>query len=470
MAWTISAGSLPRLFSSVLCAGLLYAGLALPATAATVTEGAEPCDFVLDGPIEAGDFDKLAAFKTDPDFWRKDGFYWEPTICLNSPGGSLTEGGKIAKFVYDEGLQTRVGDGAICHSVCAIIFMMGNKNSGPTTVEETRTLHIGGDLAFHSPSISIEGSQRYGAAELKLAYELGLESILNIIELANAPRYLESGSMMHPGLIKMLLETPATELFHITTIEQALSWDIGLEGVPEHLPPVATQRQMVCENGLMRGFRRPSEIFDRTDNNFMTQGVFRLMPLTTSAQYRLLPTYDPDELQQGLVYGFRYWDLPVECRVRIDTGAVAICGNDAYHNLGVGDCEDDFFVPLPDYARYHPLTEFRALKRSGIAADVLREARCTLRDGAGKMLRSDSCMQAIDIFQRGDRKFARHSLHWPGGALSTIEISTRPGFGVDEAPDIYLVDGATAEPQGADGTCLRITGSGSLLCVEDAPL
>lgn len=469
MVWTISASAPPQPFSSLLCAGLLSLTLAQPAAAATVTEGTAPCDFVLDGPIAQGDFDKLAAFKTDPDFWRKDGFYWEPRLCLNSPGGSLTEGGKIAKFVYDEGLQTRVGDGAICHSVCAIIFMMGNKHSGPTTVEETRTLHIGGDLAFHSPSISVDGTQRYGAAELKLAYDLGLESILNILELANAPRYLESGSMMHPGLIKVLLDTPASELFHITTVEQALSWDIGLEGVPEHLPPVATQRQMVCENGLMRGFRRPSEIFDRGDNNFMTQGVFRLRPLSTTAQYRLLPTYDPEELQQGVVYGFRYWDLPVECRVRIETGAVAVCGTDSYHNHSVGDCEDDYLVPLPDYARYHPLTEFRALRDTGIAADVLREARCTLRAASGGVLRSDSCFQAIDIFQRGDRKYARHSLHWPDGARSTIEISTRPGFGVDEAPDLYLVDGATAEPQGEDGTCLRIGGSGSVLCVEDAP-
>ncbi|SMX37715.1 hypothetical protein [Maliponia aquimaris] len=465
MAWTVFTFPLPRLLSGLLYSCLLCAGLALPATAANVTAGAEPCDFALDGPIEAGDVDKLAAFRSDPDLWRKDGRYWEPTLCLNSPGGNLAEGGKIARFVYDTGLQTRIGDGAICHSVCAIVFMMGNRHSGPTTVEQTRTLHVGGDLAFQSPSFSTDDTRHAEAPELRQAYQQGVNGILTFLRLANAQRPFETGGMIHPGLFEAMLDTPPDALFHITTIEQALSWEIGLEGVPQHLPPVATQRQMVCENGLMRGFRRPSEIFDRSDNNFMTQAVFRLRPLSTTAQYRLLPEYDPEELAQGVVYGFRYWDLPVECRVRIDSGAVAVCGRDAYHNHSVGDCEDDTLVPLPDHARYHPLTEFRALERSGIAADVLREARCTLHDGSGKVLRSDSCMQAIDIFQRGDRKFARHSLHWPDGAPGTIEISTRPTFGVDEAPDIYRVDGAEAAPKGEDGTCLRIAAQDQVICV-----
>lgn len=452
--------------AALLCLAASMLVTALPAQAATVATGTAPCDFVIDGPIEPGDFEKLAAFRTDPDFWRKDGRYWEPVLCLNSRGGSLTEGARIAQFVYDTGLQTRIGDGAICHSVCAIIFMMGNKHSGPTTVEQNRTLHIGGDLAFHSPSISIDSTQRYGAVELKLAYDLGLQSILQIIELANAQRVFESGSMMHPGLIRSLLDTPASELYHITTIEQALSWDIGLEGVPEHLPQESLQRQMVCENGLMRGFRRPSEIFGETDNNFMSAEVFRLRPLSTTAQYRLLPVYDPEELQQGIVYSFRYWDLPVECRVRTERGAVAVCGEDARYDRQTGDCASDRFVPLPDYARYHPLTEFRALQRSGIAADVLREAQCALRAASGTALHQAPCTQAIDILARGDRKYARHTLHWPNGDRTTVEISTRPSFGVEEAPDIYLVDGVQAAPTGGDGTCLRLA-DGTSFCVSD---
>ncbi|MBY6113462.1 hypothetical protein KUW09_04000 [Mameliella alba] len=436
--------------------------------AATVQEGAAPCDFTLDGSITAGDFDKLAAFRTNPDTWYKDGLYWEPTLCLNSPGGSLSEGAKIARFVYDTGLQTRIGNGSACYSVCAIIFMMGNKHSGPTTVEETRTLHIGGDLAFHSPSITIDGSQSYGADELRLAYELGVESILNIVELANLQRRYESGAMMHPGLIGALLDTPANQLFHITTIEQALSWDIGLEGVPEHLPQMDVQRLMTCENALSRGYRRPSEIYGGTDNHFLTADVFALAPLSTTAQYRLFWDYQPEDLDHGLVFSFRYWDLPVECRVKLDNGKVEVCGFDSRFQLEIGDCQSDRFVRLPHYARYHPQTEFRTLDRTGISADILRAARCSWRSVSGATLREEACTQAIDMFQRADRKFARHTLHWPNGERTVVEIATKPGFGIDDAIDIFRVDGEAAEPVAGMQHCLMLPRSGQSICVSEA--
>ncbi len=441
--------------------------LPLAAQAATVYESGASCDYVIDGPITPGDFDKLSAFRTDPNGWRKDGLYHEPVLCLNSPGGSLTEGARIAQFVYETGLQTRVGDGAICHSICAIIFMMGNKHSGPTTVEENRTLHVGGDLAFHSPSISIDSGKSYSAAELELAYKLGLDSILNIINLANSQRPFESGAMMHPGLIKVLLDTPASELYHITTIEQALSWDIGLDGVPEHLPQTSIQQQMVCENGLMRGFRRPSEIYDRSGNNFMTSEVFDLVPLSESGAYRLLPDFGVEELAQGIVYSYRYWALPVECQVRIDTGAVQVCGVDSAFNNQVGDCYADHYVNLPDHARYHPMTEFRALQRSGIAADVLRSARCTRRSSGGAVLRDGTCVQAIDIFKRDERKFARHTLHWDNLERTVIEISARPYNSGEDTPDIYRIDGMRAEPLDGNDACLRVPDNSTVFCVTD---
>lgn len=458
---------LHRLCLWLCCILFVNLGLSQAAQGATVGVGTAPCTFVIEGPISEGDFEQLAAFRGEAQFWSETGYGLDPVLCLNSEGGSLVEGGKIARFVYEKGLQTRIEDGSKCYSVCAIIFMMGNKHSGPTTVEENRTLHIGGDLAFHSPSILIDSTQRYGAAELKLAYALALESVLNILDLANSQRPFEAGAMMHPGLIRALLDTPASALFHISTIEQALSWDIGLEGVPEYLPQFSIQRQMVCENGLMRGFRRPSEIYDRSDNNFMSEQVFKLTPLSRSAAYRLVPDYSAADIEEGIVYGFRYWALPMECRVRIDSGQVQVCGHDSNFNHGVGDCHANRFIPLPDYARYHPLTEFKTLRTARVAADVLRSARCTLRSAAGTTLRNELCTQAITVFQRGDRKFAAHTLHWQNGDRTLIEIATNPGFGVDGAPDIYRTDGAEAKPHGDLGTCLRTSGSASIVCVTD---
>ena len=448
-----------------LCgAVLLVSALAPGAHAATVREGSGKCSIVIEGPIAAGDRDALAAFKGDGDGWYLDGSYWEPVVCLDSPGGSLVEGARIAQFVHEEGLQTRVGDGSICHSVCAIIFMMGNKHSGPTSVEENRTLHIGGELAFHSPDIRVDETRSYNPADLEKVYALGVESVLRIVTLANSQRPFEAGAMMHPGLIKVMLDTPATELFHIDTIEQALSWDIGIEGVPEHLPAAGTQRQMVCENGLSRGFRQPSEIYGQGDNNFMTAEVFKLAPLSGSAQYRLLAEYDAEEIAEGRVYSFRYWALPVQCRVGIESGAVRVCGVDTMSRHKIGDCLDDIFEPLPDYARYHPQTQFRALRDSRIRADVLRAARCTRRSASGAVLRNADCFQAIDIFRDGDRKFARHTLHWQGGGQTVIEIAARP-YGGAGGSDIYRVDGAAAGPHGETGACLTAGSPGNSICV-----
>lgn len=462
-----------RLSATLLrfCLGLcglavLVSALSSEARAATVRQGSGPCSILIEGPISAGDRDALAAFKGDRDGWYRDGSYWEPVVCLDSPGGSLAEGARLAQFVYEEGLQTRVGDGSICHAVCAIIFMMGNKHSG-STVEENRTLHIGGELAFHGPAIRVDETRSYSPAELEKAYAQGVESVLRIVTLANSQRPFEAGAMMHPGLIEAMLNTPGTGLFHIDTIEQALSWDIGLEGVPEHLPSALTQRQMVCENGLSRGFRPPSEIYGRGDNTFMTAEVFRLAPLTGSAQYRLLDTYDAEEIAEGLVYSFRYWDLPVECRVGIESGAVRVCASDASYRRAIGDCFDDVFEPLPDYARYHPQTRFRALRDSRIKADVLRAARCTRRSASGGVLRDEACFQAIDIFRDGDRKFARHTLHWQGGGQTVIEIAARPLYGDTDVADIYRVDGAAATPQGETGACLTAASASGVICIQD---
>lgn len=444
--------------------------LTVSAQAATIQEGTDdPCSFILEGPIVAGDFDKLAAFGTrlrdDTGVWYRNGQIWKPRVCLNSPGGSLAEGAKIARFVYEAGLTTRVGDGSICHSVCAIIFMMAG--SGRGTVEQSRMLHIGGDLAFHSPSIVIEGPQRYSAEELKRAYALGVESILNIVKLANAPRGFSSSTMIHPGLIQALLDTPATDLLHISTIEQALTWEIGLEGVPEHLPQLEIQKLMTCENGLSRAFRRPSVIYARYENHFMTPDVFAFTPLSGGAQYRLLWDHAAEDLENGLVFGFRYWDLPVECEVEFREDHIEFCAVDSYFHREIGDCRNGYKKHLPSYARYHPLTEFRTLRDTGISADVLRSAHCSWRSSGGTVLNEGACIQSIDIFKSGDRKFARHTLHWNSQERTILEVSARPYYSDAELPDIYRVDGMQAEPLDDSGKCLWITGRNTAICVTD---
>ncbi len=451
--------------SALLAFALLAIALPPGARAATVAVGNGPCTFTLDGQITGGEYDQLAAFKGDAMFWSETGFDMDPVLCLDSEGGSLTEGIKVARFVYDQGVQTRIGDGARCYSICAIIFMMGNKHAGPTSIEENRILHVRGDLAFHSPSISIDDGGQYSSDQIKRAYTLGIESILSLVELANSPRVFEAGAMMHPELIGNLLATPSTELFHLRTIEQALIWDIGLEGLDGPLPQLAVQRQMACETGLLRGFRQPSRIYDGHGGGsvkVMSDSIFDLAPLPDTDTDRILWDYDAAD-GQDTVYGFRYSALPMECRVRIDGDRVEVCGYDSNYRITVGDCEDDVFVTLPPYARYHPVSEIKAISTSGLQADALRSARCTLRDTSGAELRDAPCTQAVDLVDRPDRDNSLHRLYWPSGTPTRVEIAVHLVY--EDGPDLYRVDGALAEPHGKDGTCLLIPGRGEILCV-----
>ncbi len=75
------------------------------------------------------------------------------TICLNSPGGSVLEGVKLAKQFYKQGVGTVIPAGAECHSMCAILFMMGIAQ-GPEVSFVNRKLHVTGTLGFHRPIVS----------------------------------------------------------------------------------------------------------------------------------------------------------------------------------------------------------------------------------------------------------------------------------------------------------------------------
>ncbi|BBU54443.1 hypothetical protein KU6B_07080 [Mameliella alba] len=109
------------------------------------------------------------------------------------------------------------------------------------------------------------------------------------------------------------------------------------------------------------------------------------------------------------------------------------------------------------------MSEIKAISTSGLQADALRSARCTLRDTSGAVLRDAPCTQAVDLVDNPDRDTSLHRLYWPDGAPTRVEIAVHQVY--EDGPDIYRVDGALAEPYGDDNTCLLIPGRAEILCV-----
>lgn len=88
------------------------------------------CQIIINGVIANGDFDKIRSiFDTGITFDPSGGEIGAsgPFICMDSPGGSLSEAIKIAAFIKDRSM-TVVLPNARCESACSIIFMAGSLN------------------------------------------------------------------------------------------------------------------------------------------------------------------------------------------------------------------------------------------------------------------------------------------------------------------------------------------------------
>jgi hypothetical protein len=106
---------------------LALALLALPASlcAATVTSSIREGKVVisLTGEIAAGDTDQLEQIVKDANLERK----FVSAIRLNSPGGNLVEGAKLADAIRYAKMATVVANGSTCASACFLAFAAGSE-------------------------------------------------------------------------------------------------------------------------------------------------------------------------------------------------------------------------------------------------------------------------------------------------------------------------------------------------------
>ncbi len=167
-------------FSVLAC---LLAFLAAPAGAADirlVNSYHGPCHAVLSGPIEPGDVDRLRAIL--PGDGTDAGYaMMTVTLCLNSPGGSFTEGLALARYLRQTGIGTHVAAGDECLSACALAFLGGTTLwfEDELVSFPTRNLHPLALLGFHAPQLELAPGQ-YSESDVTRAFGVALVATTEI--------------------------------------------------------------------------------------------------------------------------------------------------------------------------------------------------------------------------------------------------------------------------------------------------
>lgn len=169
------------------------------------------------------------------------------TICLNSPGGSVAEGVRLATAFQKMGVGTRIAERDGCYSICAIMFMMGQAQ-GSEVKFVNRKMHISAELGFHRPYMLLDSPELVSARVLPVAYNVALENLTEIMILAASRSPWSNIPMIKPDLVQLMLQHIGDNLFLIDTVEKAGRFDIEVFGY--EAPSTITEDQLfyACEN------------------------------------------------------------------------------------------------------------------------------------------------------------------------------------------------------------------------------
>ncbi|AZV76987.1 hypothetical protein EBB79_03130 [Parasedimentitalea marina] len=230
---------------SLATIGLLFGS---PLWAGTVDVGRDDlCQTRFSGQILKGDADTLR--KVFDENGALEGGIHGQKLCLDSPGGSITEGLRIGQLLYDRGIPTRLEAEAECLSSCAIAFMMGNTYGDHAPGDghnADRRMHTSSVLGFHRPELVSSVADRNDSALLGEAFDLAIEASLQFIVLANFGSYRET--MIPSDLIQSMYAHRGSDFFYIDTIGKAGRWNIGIDGV--RWPDAIDKRSAIhaCDN------------------------------------------------------------------------------------------------------------------------------------------------------------------------------------------------------------------------------
>lgn len=441
--------------------GLLFVGTAANAADIRLVQAAD-CRVKIEGEISRGDAARLTALSGHLLVHNGESTSGS-VLCLDSPGGSVIEGLEMARFILENGVSTYIGDEATCASICAIMFMMGNYQGGEVA-GLSRSMHYRAQLGFHRPYLQADEARSYTSGDIEGVYRLGLETVFDILTLANSREPWGAARMIEPELMAKITGTPRSEMFYVTTLEEVERWRIFLDGLPE-TPPGAKKPQYACENALAYPVALPSEL-DGNDG-LLGDAVFGFEPLNAYSVAEFANAPRAFEGQTEDVVSIRSGYSVVSCNVAVRDNSVEVCGYDEATDTYVGACGAQYGMRhFNKTVLLHPKTEFRTLGlRDELGADARRIARCEIRGSSGEVTDSDPCLHSVIFVVEKGQALARHVFDWPSGARTVVDIGAA-SYG--ETSEYVRINGTSGSRtfKKRDAHCILNNTSGNTLCVS----
>jgi hypothetical protein len=493
-------------FKKLLGGAALNALIALPAVAADFIPGGDEdlgCILTVRGPIVAGDakafrsaLDQVVgdAYGGGSDFLdRLDGANGLPVprICLDSPGGSLTEALDMtdvltnrkgdSEYLYSA-IGTAVAADALCHSACAVLFMAGGSQSESSAGRlPNRVLHAKGSLGFHAPGLSVADGN-YTAESVDRAFAIAVRSIGVLSERQTVLRFPDT-------LLNRMVSTPPSEMYVLTTVGEASQWMIDIAGLPYPAKPGPNHFVNLCLNA--QPALRPSTGY--------TQSYVKRHDGPGTDFFAGHGLGDEDVAQVFGYYGTGKAD--------INLGSGGDFG-DAYFNSdpeeateGGLNCEVSFngrwpiqkplrsnlrrfyisfanggIMALDQAALYPPWTRFAELAGAHGTSAIPANAtiwsaaqdfgtNCFVYNSNDRLSDKEPCRATETVSFMGDGAAGSTIVFtWPSGSRTTI---SQRGYDLsingNRARGDYI---SGASDQGANVTCLRNSASGNAFCYE----
>lgn len=190
---------------------LTYFSITAGSNAATITKDESNnygCTVSLNGVLTSGDSEaiKPLLYETYEISLSDDGRYGE-TLCLNSPGGDLNEGIKIANYVSEYFTNTVIPSNARCESSCAVIFL----------ASRNPLIDPAGTIGLHAPKLMLPKGD-FTEKDVEKAYDLSVYTIREIMKMPTFP----------PAAVRYMMSTPFSEMYVPQTLFE-LS-ELGVHG------------------------------------------------------------------------------------------------------------------------------------------------------------------------------------------------------------------------------------------------
>ncbi|WP_323768971.1 hypothetical protein [Antarctobacter sp.] len=229
-------------------AELRITGLTNNAYAIQTADPAIGCSHHISGRFERGDGAAMARELTDSiGRWRAQGNYGKAVICLNSPGGLISEALILADTLRREAIGTKLEAGSVCESACALVFMAGSFQAFESGPMKWRVMHPTARLGFHAPSLNLQDGQ-YSGEEISRSYALAMETIAVTLRNLVQNRDFLDGEHMSPSLLAEMLVTPPEGMFYIETVDQAGRWNIRIGPLAQDAKLDMTAFEQGCIN------------------------------------------------------------------------------------------------------------------------------------------------------------------------------------------------------------------------------